>query len=261
MSIQAVPTQGTEARQHADDLAQHVYRLTWKFMQSDPGLAQRMRSAALTVGSLLSDGAGAGGRTPGRRELRTVSAALSELRYYLRFARRAGLLGEVDLRRIAAMAAAVGERLGPQESRSGAAENGRRHPLPQEGHPVPRETVKSEHAPNPIGPYSQAVKANGLVFVSGQVGLDPRSGQMVGQDIKTQTRRALDNIKAVLEASGSSLERVLKTTVFLKDMNDFGPMNEEYGSYFKELPPARSTVQVAKLPRDAMVEIDAIATL
>lgn len=124
-----------------------------------------------------------------------------------------------------------------------------------------REIVKSESAPNAIGPYSQAIKANGFVFLSGQVALDPRSGQLVAQDIKTQTRRALDNIKAVLEAAGSSLDRVVRCTVFLKDMNDFGPMNEEYGSYFKELPPARTTVQAAKLPRDALVEIDAIATI
>ncbi len=122
-----------------------------------------------------------------------------------------------------------------------------------------REIVKSDAAPLAIGPYSQAVKANGFVFVSGQIALDPRTGQMVGQDIKTQTRRALDNIKAVLEAAGSSMDRVTKCTVFLKDMNDFGPMNEEYGSYFMELPPARSTVQVAKLPRDALVEIETIA--
>ena len=126
---------------------------------------------------------------------------------------------------------------------------------------VPREIVKSEGAPNAIGPYSQAIKAGGFVFASGQIALDPRSGQLVGQDVKTQTRRALDNLKAVLEAGGLSMDRVVRCTVFLKDMNDFGPMNEEYGSYFMELPPARTTVQVAKLPRDALVEIDAIAVL
>lgn len=126
---------------------------------------------------------------------------------------------------------------------------------------MPREIVKSESAPNAIGPYSQAIKANGFIFTSGQVALDPRSGQLVGQDIKTQTRLVMDNIKAILEAAGSSLDRVVRCTVFLRDMNDFGPMNEEYGSYFKELPPARTTVQVAKLPRDALVEIDAIAAL
>ncbi|HET6948640.1 MAG TPA: Rid family detoxifying hydrolase [bacterium] len=252
---------GSEAWQHADDLAQHVYRITWKFMQSDPGLAQRMRSAALTVGASLSDGARAGSRPPGRRGVQIASAALSELGYYLHFARRAGLLGDIDLRRVGAMSAAVDQHLSSQESRGGAAEDGRRHPHHQEGPLVPRDIVKSDGAPNAIGPYSQGVKANGFVFVSGQIALDPRTGQIVGQDIKTQTRRALDNIQAILAAAGSSLDRVVKCTVFLKDMNDFGPMNEEYGSYFKELPPARSTFQVAKLPRDALVEIEAIASL
>ncbi len=126
---------------------------------------------------------------------------------------------------------------------------------------MPRDIVKTDAAPQAIGPYSQAIKANGFVFVSGQTALDPRTGQMVGQDIKTQTRRVLDNIKAVLHAAGTSLDNVVRCSVFLKDMNDFGPMNEEYGSYFRELPPARTTVQAAKLPRDALVEIDAIAFL
>jgi len=126
---------------------------------------------------------------------------------------------------------------------------------------VAREIIKSDEAPAAIGPYSQAVKANGFVFLSGQLALDPRTGQMVGQDIKTQTRRVLDNIKVVLKAAGSSLDKVVRCGVFLKDMNDFGPMNEEYGSYFRELPPARTTVQVAKLPRDGLIEIDVIATL
>ena len=124
-----------------------------------------------------------------------------------------------------------------------------------------REIIKSDEAPAAIGPYSQAVKANGFVFLSGQLALDPRTGQMVGQDIKTQTRRVLDNIKVVLKAAGSSLDKVVRCGVFLKDMNDFGPMNEEYGSYFRELPPARTTVQVAKLPRDGLIEIDVIAML
>lgn len=124
---------------------------------------------------------------------------------------------------------------------------------------MPREIVKTDAAPQAIGPYSQAIKANGFLFLSGQISLDPRTGQMVGEDIKTQTKRVMDNIKAVLEAAGSSLEKVVKCGVFLKNMNDFGPMNEEYGSYFKELPPARTTVQVAKLPRDALIEVDVIA--
>ncbi len=124
---------------------------------------------------------------------------------------------------------------------------------------MPRETVKTDAAPAAIGPYSQAVKAGGFLFLSGQAPLDPKTGQILTQDIKQQTRRVLDNLKAILEAGGSSLDKVVKCTVFLKDMNDFGPMNEEYGSYFKELPPARTTVQVAKLPRDALVVIDATA--
>jgi len=124
-----------------------------------------------------------------------------------------------------------------------------------------RETVKSDEAPAAIGPYSHAIKANGFVFLSGQLPLDPRTGQIVGQDIKTQTRRVLDNLKAVLKAAGSSLDNVVRCGVFLKDLNDFGPMNEEYGSYFRELPPARTTVQVSKLARDALIEIDVIAML
>jgi 2-iminobutanoate/2-iminopropanoate deaminase len=124
---------------------------------------------------------------------------------------------------------------------------------------VARETVRTEAAPAAIGPYSQAVKANGFVFVSGQLALDPGTGQLVGHDIKQQTRRALENIKAILAASGSSLQKVVRCGVFLKEMNDFGPMNEEYTSFFKDSPPARTTVQVAKLPRDALIEIDVIA--
>jgi 2-iminobutanoate/2-iminopropanoate deaminase len=126
---------------------------------------------------------------------------------------------------------------------------------------VPRELVKTDAAPQALGPYSQAIKANGFVFLSGQIALDPQTGQLVGQDIKTQTRRVLTNIAAVLTAAGSSLDKVVRCTVFLKDMNDFGPMNEEYGSYFKEVPPARTTVQVAKLPRDALIEIDVVGTV
>lgn len=125
---------------------------------------------------------------------------------------------------------------------------------------MPRETVKTDAAPAAIGPYSQAVKAGGFLFLSGQAPLDPKTGQVLGQDIKQQTRRVMENLKAVLEAGGSSLSKVVKCTVFLKDLNDFGPMNEEYGSYFKELPPARTTVQAAKLPRDALIVIDVIAT-
>jgi 2-iminobutanoate/2-iminopropanoate deaminase len=124
---------------------------------------------------------------------------------------------------------------------------------------MPKEVIQSDRAPLPIGPYSQAVRAGGVLYLAGQVALDPLTGQFLGGDIKAQTRRVLQNLSAVLEAAGSSMDRVVKTTVFLKDMNDFGPMNEEYGSFFKELPPARSTVQVARLPRDGLVEIELIA--
>ncbi len=124
---------------------------------------------------------------------------------------------------------------------------------------MPREIVSTDAAPRAIGPYSQAIRAGGFLFLSGQVALDPRTGQLVGSDIKQQTRQVLENVRAILEAAGSSLRQVVKCTVFLVDMNDFGPMNEEYGSFFQDQPPARTTVQVAKLPRGALVEIDVIA--
>ncbi len=124
---------------------------------------------------------------------------------------------------------------------------------------MPREIVSTDAAPRAIGPYSQAVHAGGFLFLSGQVALDPRTGQLVGSDIKQQTRQVLENVRAILEAAGSSLRQVVKCTVFLADMNDFGPLNEEYGSFFQDQPPARTTVQVAKLPRSALVEIDVIA--
>ncbi len=124
---------------------------------------------------------------------------------------------------------------------------------------MPREIVSTDAAPRAIGPYSQAIRAGGFLFLSGQVALDPRTGQLVGSDIKQQTRQVLENVRAILEAAGSSLRQVVKCTVFLADMNDFGPMNEEYGSFFQDQPPARTTVQVAKLPRGALVEIDVIA--
>jgi 2-iminobutanoate/2-iminopropanoate deaminase len=123
-----------------------------------------------------------------------------------------------------------------------------------------KEVVRSDHAPLPIGPYSQAIRAGGVLYLSGQIPLDPATGQVVVGDIKMQTRQVLKNLAAVLEAAGSSVDRVVRTTVYLKDMNDFGAMNEEYGSVFRELPPARTTVQVARLPRDSLVEIDIIAT-
>ena len=122
-----------------------------------------------------------------------------------------------------------------------------------------KRVIRTEEAPPAIGPYSQAIVANGLVFAAGQIPLDPRTGQTVLGDVRVQARRVLDNLKAVLEAAGSSMDQVVKTTVFLRDLNDFGAMNEIYGEYFKENPPARSTVQVVKLPRDAAVEIEAVA--
>ncbi len=122
-----------------------------------------------------------------------------------------------------------------------------------------KRIIKTDQAPPAIGAYSQAVVANGLVFASGQLALDPRTGQLVPGDARTQTKRIMENLKAVLTAAGSSMEKVVKAMVFLRDLNDFGVVNEIYGEYFQENPPARSTVQVAKLPREAAVEIDVIA--
>jgi len=122
-----------------------------------------------------------------------------------------------------------------------------------------REVISSKNAPQAIGPYSQAVKANGFVFVSGQVAFDPATQQIVQGDIAVQTDRVLKNLSAILEAAGSSMQKVVRCGVFLKDMDDFGAMNEVYGKYFPASPPARSTVEVARLPRDVRVEIDVIA--
>ncbi len=119
--------------------------------------------------------------------------------------------------------------------------------------------VQTEKAPAAIGPYSQAVKAGGFVFLSGQVALDPASGQVVAGDVRAQTERVLKNLQAVLVAAGSSLAAVVKATVFLADMNDFAAMNEVYGRFFSSDPPARATVQAARLPKDVQVEIDLIA--
>jgi len=124
-----------------------------------------------------------------------------------------------------------------------------------------KDIVLTDRGPKPIGPYSQAVKSNGFVFISGQVALNPSTGAFVGADVRQQTERVLENLKAILEASGLTLNHVVKTTVFLKDMNDFASMNEVYARYFTAAPPARSTVQAARLPKDALVEIDLIASL
>jgi 2-iminobutanoate/2-iminopropanoate deaminase len=122
-----------------------------------------------------------------------------------------------------------------------------------------RKRIQTENAPAAIGPYSQAIKAGGFVFVSGQVGFDPQTGQFVAGGVAEQTERVLKNLQAVLEAAGSGLDQVVKTTVFLADMKDFAEMNEVYGRFFPEPPPARATVAAAGLPRDARVEIEAIA--
>lgn len=122
-----------------------------------------------------------------------------------------------------------------------------------------KERIQTDKAPKAIGPYSQAIKAKGFVFASGQVALDPATMEIVEGGIREQTERVMNNLKAVLEAAGSSFDQVVKTTVFLADMNDFTAMNEVYGRFFGEDPPARSTVQVSRLPRDVRVEIDVIA--
>ena len=122
-----------------------------------------------------------------------------------------------------------------------------------------KQVIATDRGPKAIGPYSQAIKANGLIFVSGQIPLDPSTQQLIEGDITKQTERVMENLKGIVEASGSSLGKVLKTTVFLSDMADFAAMNEVYGRYFTEAPPARATVQVARLPRNVSVEIELIA--
>jgi 2-iminobutanoate/2-iminopropanoate deaminase len=124
-----------------------------------------------------------------------------------------------------------------------------------------REAIATDKAPRAIGPYSQAVRAGPLLFVSGQVPLDPATGQLVPGDITAQTRRVLDNIGQILQAAASSFDQVVRTTVFLADMDDFAGMNEVYATYFPAPAPARATVQVARLPKDARLEIDVIAFL
>jgi 2-iminobutanoate/2-iminopropanoate deaminase len=124
-----------------------------------------------------------------------------------------------------------------------------------------KQIISSGQAPKAIGPYSQAVVVNGMAYLSGQIPTDPATNQMVDGPIELQTERVLENLKAVLEACGASFASVVKTTVFLKDMGDFPKMNEVYARYFGENPPARSTVQAAKLPRDVGVEIDCIAVV
>jgi 2-iminobutanoate/2-iminopropanoate deaminase len=121
--------------------------------------------------------------------------------------------------------------------------------------------IATPHAPAAIGPYSQAVVSNGFAFLSGQIPLDPATGQLIEGEIAAQTQRVLENLKAVLESCGSSLDRVVKTTVYLTDMREFARKNEVYARYFPANPPARATVQAARLPRDVRVEIDCIAVV
>ncbi len=126
-----------------------------------------------------------------------------------------------------------------------------------------RTVVSSDDAPKAIGPYSQAIRSSGdLLFCSGQIPLDPKTGEMVGgTDVRAQAKRVMQNLQAVLAAGGATFANVVKTTIYLKDLQDFAVVNEVYGSYFKDAPPARATVQVAGLPRGALVEIDAVAAL
>lgn len=122
-----------------------------------------------------------------------------------------------------------------------------------------KQVISTEKGPKAIGPYSQAIKAGGFVFISGQVAFDPATGQLVEGGVAKQTARVLENLKAIAEAAGTSLDKAVKATVFLKDMNDFTAMNEVYAKYFPKDPPARATVEVARLPKDVRVEIDIIA--
>ncbi|HEV2298598.1 MAG TPA: RidA family protein [Candidatus Acidoferrales bacterium] len=122
-----------------------------------------------------------------------------------------------------------------------------------------KDVIATKHGPSAIGPYSQAIRANGFIFISGQVAFDPATGQLIEGDVAAQTDRVLQNLKAIVEAAGSSLDKAVRTTVFLKDMGEFAKMNEVYARFFPSSPPARSTVEVARLPRDVRVEIDLIA--
>jgi 2-iminobutanoate/2-iminopropanoate deaminase len=122
-----------------------------------------------------------------------------------------------------------------------------------------RNVISTPNAPKAIGPYSQAIRARGLVFISGQVAIDPATQQVIEGDVSAQTERVIKNILAILSSAESSLDQVVRTTVFLKNMNDFAAMNEVYGKFFNAAPPARSTVEVSRLPKDMLVEIDVIA--
>lgn len=121
--------------------------------------------------------------------------------------------------------------------------------------------IKSDKAPAPIGPYSQAVESNGLIFTSGQIAIDPKTNRLIDGDVKEQARLVFENLKAVLEAGASGLDNVLKTTIYLQNMSDFGEVNEIYAKYFGQALPARSTVEVSRLPKDVLIEVDCIATI
>lgn len=122
-----------------------------------------------------------------------------------------------------------------------------------------RETVETKSAPSPIGPYSQAIRANGFLFVSGQIAMDPATGGIVSGGIAEQTRQVMNNLSAILEAAGSGLAKVVKTSIFLTNLDDFARLNQVYAEFLGEIKPARSTVQVARLPREVLVEIEAVA--
>jgi len=122
-----------------------------------------------------------------------------------------------------------------------------------------KKQIQTPNAPSAIGPYSQGIQAGNLIFVSGQIPLDPKSGELITGSIEDQTKRVLDNLKGILEAAGASMDGVVRTTIFLKDMGNFARVNEVYGTYFKAPFPARATVEVARLPKDVAVEIDCIA--
>jgi len=124
-----------------------------------------------------------------------------------------------------------------------------------------KKVIQTEKAPKPIGPYSQAIRAGNFIFLSGQIPIDPKTGELVQGDIRQQTQRVLENMKGVLESQGLRMEDVVKVSIFLKDMENFSQMNEVYATYFSSSPPARSTVEVARLPKDSTLEIEAIASI
>jgi len=126
---------------------------------------------------------------------------------------------------------------------------------------MPKQAIRTDNAPKPVGPYSQAIRASGLLFVSGQGALDPKTGQPVRDSVEAEARQVMENLKAILEAAGSSLDRVVKSTCYVTDLADFQTFNKIYGEYFTQDPPARTTIQAARLPLDFRVEVDVVATV